>query len=315
MDALRLPPPDADVDDALGRRAAPRRALPAAAAVARPAAARRADQPPRRRVGRLARALPQGLPGHRRRRDARPLLPRQRRRLDSRARSRPRHSVGRATTRRGSSRSSSGSRRRRRPRRKRQRTLERELEWIRMSPRARQAKGKARLNAYEELLARGHRAEDRDGRKSTSRPARASATSSSRRAACGRATATTCSSTTSNFTLPRGGIVGVIGPNGAGKTTLFRMITGQEQPDARHAEARRDGAGRLRRSEPRRARRRTRRVWEEITGGARRDRARQAQGRLARLRLVVQLQGRATSSGRSARSRAASATASTWRSC
>ena len=95
MDALRLPPPDADVTHAVGRRAPPRRAVPAAAAVARPAAARRADQPSRRRIGRLARALPQGLSGHGRRRHARPLFSRQRRRLDSRARSRPRHSVGR----------------------------------------------------------------------------------------------------------------------------------------------------------------------------------------------------------------------------
>ena len=58
MDALRLPDGDRDVDDALGRRASPRRALPAAALRARPAAPRRADEPPRRRVGRLARALP-----------------------------------------------------------------------------------------------------------------------------------------------------------------------------------------------------------------------------------------------------------------
>ena len=61
-----------------------------------------------------------------------------------------------------------------------------------------------------------------------------------------------------NFTLPRGGIVGVIGPNGAGKTTLFRMIIGQEKPDAGTLTARRDRAAGLRRSEPRRARRRTR---------------------------------------------------------
>ena len=178
--------------DAVGRRAAPRRALPAAAAVARPAAARRADQPPRRRVGRLARALPQGLPGHGRRGHARSLLPRQRRRLDSRARSRPRHSVGgqllvvaRAEAaaaragREGRDASASGR-------------SQRELEWIRMSPRARQAKGKARLNAYEQLLQRGHGAEDRARSRSTSRPVRASATSSSRRAACARATATSC---------------------------------------------------------------------------------------------------------------------------
>ena len=80
--------------DAVGRRAPPRRAVPPAAAVARPAAARRTDQPPRRRVGGLARAVPQGLPGHGRRDHARSLLPRQRRRLDPRARSRPGHPVG-----------------------------------------------------------------------------------------------------------------------------------------------------------------------------------------------------------------------------
>ena len=66
--------------EAVGRRAPPRRAVPAAAAVARPAAARRADQPSRRRVGRLARAVPPGVPGHGRRDHARSLLPRQRRR-------------------------------------------------------------------------------------------------------------------------------------------------------------------------------------------------------------------------------------------
>ena len=78
----------------LGRRAPPRGAVPAAAAVARPAPAGRADEPPRRRIGRLARALSQGLSRHGRRRDARPLFSRQRRRLDSRARSRPGDPVG-----------------------------------------------------------------------------------------------------------------------------------------------------------------------------------------------------------------------------
>jgi sulfate-transporting ATPase len=114
---------------------------------------------------------------------------------------------------------------------KRQRTLQRELDWIRMSPRARQAKGKARLNAYEDLLKEdtaqkieqveiyippGPRLGDlvveaRDLRKSYG---------------------DLLLMDDVDFTLPRGGIVGVIGPNGAGKTTLFRMITGQEQPDA-----------------------------------------------------------------------------------
>ena len=79
--------------DVVRRRAPPRCALPAASLVARPAPARRADEPSRRGVGRLARALPRRLQGHDRRGDARPVLPRQRRRLDSRARPRQGHSV------------------------------------------------------------------------------------------------------------------------------------------------------------------------------------------------------------------------------
>ena len=195
----------------------------------------------------------------------------------------------------------------------RQRTLERELEWIRMSPRARQAKGKARLNAYEALLNEDTRRSSTRSR-STSRPARAWATSSSRRAACDKAYGDKLLVDDLTFALPPGGIVGVIGPNGAGKTTLFRMITGQEQPDAgtlrvgetvklAYVDQTRDAsiAGKT--------------VWEEITGGARRARARQARGQLARLRLVVQLQGpRPAEEGRR-RCRAASATACTSRSC
>ena len=90
MDALRLPPRRRRRRDALRRRAAPRRAVPAAARRARPAAARRAHEPPRRRVGGLAREAPRGLQGHGRGGHPRPLLPRQRRRLDPRARPRPR---------------------------------------------------------------------------------------------------------------------------------------------------------------------------------------------------------------------------------
>jgi ATPase subunit of ABC transporter with duplicated ATPase domains len=113
---------------------------------------------------------------------------------------------------------------------RRQRTLSRELEWIRMSPRARQAKGKARLNAYEDMLkqdtaqkidqveiyiAPGPRLGDvvveaRDLRKGYGDNVLIDGL---------------------DFSLPKGGIVGVIGPNGAGKTTLFRMITGLEAPD------------------------------------------------------------------------------------
>jgi sulfate-transporting ATPase len=114
---------------------------------------------------------------------------------------------------------------------KRQRTLERELEWVRMSPRARQAKGKARLNAYEDLLR-----EDTAQKIETSEiyiapgPRLGDIVVEARHLRKGYEDNLLIEDL--DFTLPRGGIVGVIGPNGAGKTTLFRMITGQEKPDA-----------------------------------------------------------------------------------
>jgi len=114
---------------------------------------------------------------------------------------------------------------------KRQKTLERELEFIRMSPRARQAKGKARLNAYEELL-------NQDTAKKLEQveiyippgPRLGDVVVEAR--GVRKAYGDLLLMEDLNFTLPPGGIVGVIGPNGAGKTTLFRMITGQEKPDA-----------------------------------------------------------------------------------
>ena len=114
---------------------------------------------------------------------------------------------------------------------RRQRTLQRELDWIHMSPRARQAKGKARLNAYEAMLA-----EESTQRIETaeiyipSGPRLGDIVVEARGLRKGYGDTLLMDDV--NFTLPRGGIVGVIGPNGAGKTTLFRMITGQEQPDA-----------------------------------------------------------------------------------
>jgi sulfate-transporting ATPase len=113
---------------------------------------------------------------------------------------------------------------------KRQRTLERELEWIRMSPRARQAKGKARLNAYEDLLR-----EETAQKIETAEiyiapgPRLGDLVVEARKLRKGYGDNLLIDDL--DFTLPRGGIVGVIGPNGAGKTTLFRMLTGQEQPD------------------------------------------------------------------------------------
>jgi energy-dependent translational throttle protein EttA len=148
---------------------------------------------------------------------------------------------------------------------RRQRTLERELDWIRMSPRARHAKGKARLNAYEELL----------NQETTQKieqieihippgPRLGDIVVEARGLRKGYGDLLLMDDL--DFTLPRGGIVGVIGPNGAGKTTLFRMMTGNEQPDA----------GTLRLGDTvqvgyvdqsRDALAPDNTVWEEITGG------------------------------------------------
>ena len=114
---------------------------------------------------------------------------------------------------------------------KRQRTLQRELEWIRMSPRARQAKGKARLNAYEQLLAEDASEKiDRVEIYIPPGPRLGDVVVEARDVRKGYGDLLLIDDM--DFTLPRGGIVGVIGPNGAGKTTLARMLVGQEQPDA-----------------------------------------------------------------------------------
>ncbi|HMC42391.1 MAG TPA: energy-dependent translational throttle protein EttA, partial [Acidimicrobiales bacterium] len=115
----------------------------------------------------------------------------------------------------------------------RRRTLERELEWIHMSPRARQAKGKARLNAYEALVAEAAAAPERAERLEIAippGPRLGEVVVECEQLAKGYGDRLLVDDLT--FSLPRGGIVGVIGPNGAGKTTLFRMVTGQEESDA-----------------------------------------------------------------------------------
>jgi len=114
---------------------------------------------------------------------------------------------------------------------KRQRALQRELDWIRMSPRARQAKGKARLNAYETLLA-----EDTAQKVDTVEiyippgPRLGDIVVEARNLK--KAFGDMVLFDDLSFTLPPAGIVGVIGPNGAGKTTTFKLITGEEKPDA-----------------------------------------------------------------------------------
>jgi ATP-binding cassette ChvD family protein len=113
----------------------------------------------------------------------------------------------------------------------RRRTLARELEWIRMSPRARQAKGKARLNAYDELF--NQDVKDKIASAEIYIPpgprlGDVVVEAKNLRKGYGER----CLIQDLSFTLPPAGIVGVIGANGAGKTTLFRMITGEEAPDA-----------------------------------------------------------------------------------
>jgi ATP-binding cassette ChvD family protein len=113
---------------------------------------------------------------------------------------------------------------------KRQKTLKRELEWVRMNPKARATKNKARLERYEQMLSQEYDARDEaaDIQIASGPPlgdlvVRAEGVS--------KAFGDRLLFENMSFNLPRGGIVGVIGPNGAGKTTLFRMIMGQEQPD------------------------------------------------------------------------------------
>jgi sulfate-transporting ATPase len=112
----------------------------------------------------------------------------------------------------------------------RQRTLARELEWVRQSPRARQAKSKARLQSYERLLSQDPDARERELEIAIPPgPRLGDIVVEAKSVRKGYGDKLLFDDLT--FSLPRGGIVGVIGPNGAGKTTLFRLIAGEEQPD------------------------------------------------------------------------------------
>jgi len=113
----------------------------------------------------------------------------------------------------------------------RQKTLDKELEWIRMSPKARQAKSKARVSAYEKLAA--EQAAVRDSEVEIFIPAsRALGDQVIDVENISKAFGDKLLFENLSFRLPPGGIVGIIGPNGAGKTTLFRMLVGQEKPDS-----------------------------------------------------------------------------------
>ena len=147
----------------------------------------------------------------------------------------------------------------------RQKTLQRELEWIRMSPKARRAKGKARITAYETLL-------DQESQKRRedleipipAGPRLGNVVIEAQGVRKGYGDSLLVENMT--FALPPGGIIGVIGPNGAGKTTLFRMIIGQEQPDSGKIRIGETVAlayvDQSRTLDPQKS------IWEEISGGA-----------------------------------------------
>ncbi len=147
----------------------------------------------------------------------------------------------------------------------REKTLERELEWIRMAPRARQAKSKARINSYEEML-----------RQETEKRSRELEIYIPPGPRLGDVVIEAKDVTKAygdnlliegmSFSLPPGGIIGVIGPNGAGKTTLFRMITGQEQPDS--GTIRIGETVRLSYVDQGRELDSNKTIWEEISGGS-----------------------------------------------
>jgi len=147
----------------------------------------------------------------------------------------------------------------------RQKTLERELEWIRMSPKGRHAKSQARISAYEKLLFQ--EAETREKELELFIPPGPRLgdlviEANEVRKAYGERLLVEHMS----FSLPPGGIVGVIGPNGAGKTTLFRMITGQEAPD--RGTIRLGETVKLAYVDQNRELDGEKSIWEEITGGA-----------------------------------------------
>ncbi len=146
----------------------------------------------------------------------------------------------------------------------RQKTLQRELEWIRMSPKGRHAKSQARINAYEKLLSQEGEQREKDLELYIPPGPRLGDVVIEARNVS-KAFGDRLLADNMSFQLPPGGIVGVVGPNGAGKTTLFKMITGQESPDS--------GAFRIgdtvqlayvdqgRELNPDKT------IWEEITGG------------------------------------------------
>jgi hypothetical protein len=290
MDALRCPPDDADVTTLSGgekRRVALCRLL-----LSRPDLLL-LDEPTNHldaeSVEWLERFL-QEYAGHRGRDHPRPLLPRQRGPVDPRAGPRPRHPV------RGQllelARAEAGAlEREEKGNDARQRTLQRELEWVRMAPKARQAKGKARLAAYEKLQAEAEAADgSTTGSRSPSRPAPASATRSSRSTACARASATACSSRTCRSRCHPPASSASSAPTAPARPRCSGCSPARSAR-RRHITHRRHRAAQLRRPEPRHLDPDAT-VYEEITGGRRPPEGRQPRDPRPGLRRQLQLQGR-----------------------
>jgi len=147
----------------------------------------------------------------------------------------------------------------------RQKTLQRELEWIRMSPKARRAQGKARIHAYETLLDQESQ-KRREDLEINIPPGPRLGNVVIEAEGVSKAYGDRLLVEDMTFALPPGGIIGVIGPNGAGKTTLFRMITGQEQPDS--GTIRMGETVALAYVDQSRTLDPDKSIWEEITGGA-----------------------------------------------
>jgi len=147
----------------------------------------------------------------------------------------------------------------------RQKTLARELEWIRMSAKARQAKGKARITAYEDLLGQESQ-KRREDLEIPIPPGPRLGNVVIEAEKVSKAYGDNLLVEGMTFKLPPGGIVGVIGPNGAGKTTLFRMITGQEKPDS--GKIRIGETVALAYVDQSRTLDPNKNIWEEISGGA-----------------------------------------------
>ena len=195
----------------------------------------------------------------------------------------------------------------------RKRTLAKELEWVRSGQKARQAKSKARINAYEKMASEAEREQVMTSQiRIPPGPRLGGVVLEAENLS--KAFGDNVLIENLSFKLPPGGIVGVIGPNGAGKSTLFKMILGQEKPDTgamRVGETVKIGYVDQSRDklDP------NKNVWEEISGGTRRHRPRRRHGHVARLCRRLQLQGHATSRRKSASSPAVNATASTSPRC